>query len=69
MKYGRCECGAKPVKVLTITVGQHQTTRYPEAGNATLPLCADCLELEREQEDLRYGDRDTRSHFRTYYGG
>ncbi len=71
MKYGKphyCQCGAKPVKVLSIMLGIG-TGRSKYKGmkrtEATLPLCADCLEKERRQEAERYGrGEDRRAHFR-----
>ncbi len=71
MKYSKpyyCLCGAKPVKVLDITLGSGPN-RGPAGGigftNATLPLCAKCLEKEERQEAGRYGrGEDRRAHFR-----
>ncbi len=73
MKHGKlqyCQCGAKPVKVLSITLGSGPN-RGPAGGvvftNATLPLCAKCLDKEERQEAERYGrGEDRRAHFRPH---
>ena len=73
MKHGKlqyCQCGAKPVKVLSIQLGSGPN-RGKNKGmvrtNATLPLCAKCLEKERRQEAERYGrGEDRRAHFRPH---
>ena len=73
MKYGEshyCLCGAKPVKDLSIMLGSGPNRGRAGGMNrteATLPLCAKCLEIERQQEAGRYGrGEDRRAHFSWY---
>ncbi len=67
--YGRkhwCQCGAESVTDLPITLGIG-TGWNGGMKNAvsTLPLCADCLKKEQQQEADRYGrGEDRRAHFK-----
>ena len=71
--YGRkhyCQCGAKPVKALSITLGIGTGWGGGMKNtDSTLYLCAVCWAKEQRQEADRYGrGEDRRAHFRMYGG-